>query len=128
MENGSRARATTHYSSGIVFVSLISAQNPPPAATRYKLGRIIVALSDNANLRRDADREVYGRESRVQIAEAPQAERAIKMRGSREGGRLLKGIRIVGRSDRKSLLSRCEIARISRGIGERLDNLSIKGT
>lgn len=95
-----------------MFVSLISAQNPPPAATRYKLGRIIVALSDNANLRREsADREVGSSESRVQIAEAPQAERAIKTRGKREG-RLLKGIRIVGRSDRKSPVSRCEIARV----------------
>lgn len=75
----------------------------------------------------DADREVGGRESRVQMAKAPRAERTVRTGG--EAGadredRLLKGIRIVGRSDRKSSLPRCKIARELSY--DRLD-LSIKG-
>lgn len=71
---------------------------PPPAATRYKLRCIIVALSGNANLR-----WWYGSWSRWSWIARTNGKSPA---GSKDGGGwddreewLLKGIRIVGRSE-----------------------------
>lgn len=61
----------------------------------------------------DADREVGGRESRVQMAKAPRAERTSKGRGrlGRQRGSVIKGDpHCVGHSDRKSppTMQNCE--------------------
>jgi len=55
----------------------------------------------------DADREVGGRESRVQMTKAPRGGEGGKDEGGWDGreDRLLKRIRIVGRSDHKFPLS-----------------------
>lgn len=76
----------------------------------------------------DADREVDGRESRSRALtnggspratggnkDARGATTVVAAAATVEQGRLLKGIRIVGRGDRKSIPRDAELRRVSRG-------------
>jgi hypothetical protein len=96
--NGAQSRdsATTHYSSGVMFVSPTSAREGSrpfllPWLCLCRLRGIIVALSDNANVRRDADRE------RPAARPPPIPRRGVKDEGCSAELGSLKGIGVVGR-------------------------------